>query len=199
MVNGNRSIADESTRFQKQLKGVRLEGSSRFKHILVPTSLALTDRSALRLGAEMAVAYQATLTVLHVLPNPVDETSAHWLDAIDRLYRSLDHGTDGPSSSDTFGSVEVAQRKVRRFIEREFRQHLHDVARLRIECRMGDVAATVAEFAVEVAVDVVIMSSPLPRWWLPLLPSQVRRVMQLIRQPVILVTPEEAPGDAVRL
>src|SRR5687767_14913350 len=89
MPNGNRTTGFKRKGFQvyPQERGQRAVGS-RYTHILVPTSLALTDRSALILGTEMAAMHRAPLTVLHVLPPNEYEHSMHWLDGINLLHQA---------------------------------------------------------------------------------------------------------------
>lgn len=163
---------------------------ARYRHILVPTNLAASDVPALMLGMELAALHGATLAVLHVLPDGNPEYSVDWLAAIDRLHRALDQTNGSLRSQGSHDAAQQARSRIKHFIEQEVPAPLRDVVEVHAECRSGDTADKIAQFAEQAAADVVIMSSGLSRWWLPILPATVRRVLQLARRPVILVRPD---------
>lgn len=162
----------------------------RYTHIVVPTSLALDDRAALRLGAELASMHRARLTVLHVLPPPEDETPANCLAAVALLHRALDQIHRRKPSHDDLDTGERKRLQVTAFVKEAVPEHLRDCVNVCVECGTGAIEASIARFAKEAAADLVIVSTGVSRWWLPILPRRVRRLLQVARQPVILVHPD---------
>lgn len=155
----------------------------RYAHILSPTSLSESDRSALFLGFALAGLHESKLTVLHVLPPDPFECSPCGLDAV-----SLLHAAANELHSPSAGPSPDAKRfAVREYVEGIVPQRLQDGVSARVECRRGKVAETIAGFANENGVDLVILSARLPPWWLPVLPATVRTVEQRARGNVIVI------------
>lgn len=184
MTPGFESFADPP----EQLALQQPENESRYKHIVVPTSLSATDRPAMQLGLEMARMHRAQLSVLHVLPAGDHENSLHWLDAIYRLHESL--SGQSPTVTDREQSAALVRRRIESFFDREFPEFQYGSAAVQFEFRTGEVADGIARFVNDTGADAVVMSSRHSRWWRPLLPSRVRRVLQLTHQQVILVRPD---------
>lgn len=159
--------------------------SMRHEHILVPTGLAASDRNALQLGLEMADTHGARLSFLHVLPNLDFDVSYHWLDAIDRLHRSLNRPLRVAPTNDRAKAIELVRRRMWEFLERELPGIGNRGEAVAMECRVGDVVSEIVDFSRDV--DLVIMSTPPLRWWSPLLPSRAQRVLQTLKQELILV------------
>jgi nucleotide-binding universal stress UspA family protein len=164
--------------------------ASRYAHIVVPTCLNPDDRGALLLGMEMAALHQAALTVLHVTAQAEREPAGFGLDALTLLHRALDPMPCHVSSPDEADCGEPARREVVKFLTRVVDERLRDRVSLRVECRAGDVASRITEFADQAPADLVIVSAGRSRWWLPILPAHVRRLLHRARQQVILVRPE---------
>ena len=162
--------------------------AGRYRHILVPNGLADYERPALKLGAEMAALQRAALTVLHVQPAIDDLSSVHWLDAIDRLHQALDQS--GGSQKHGRDADAHARQQIKKLLEQELPAQGRDGLVVHVECRTGDVADQITQFADETSVDLVIMSTGRSRWWLPVLPASVRRVLRRAHQQVILVGPD---------
>lgn len=169
--------------------------NSRYSHILVPVSLMAQDRAALLLAVEMAAVHGAKLTILHVIPSLDSDPSLHWLDAIGSLHVALNRGSDPLSRDRIAATAERVRSRVRKFIEGTVPESMSEGVNLNIECRSGELAETIARFADVASVDLLILSSGLSRWWLPLLPAYVRRVLKLTRKPVILATEDVAERE----
>jgi nucleotide-binding universal stress UspA family protein len=164
-----------------------------YAHILVPTSLAATDGPALRLGLEMAAIHRSKLTLLHIVPAVASDPSAHWLDAIDRLYSALDRSNGREASQDGLDTADLAQLRLREYLEREVPAHLRQGVRVHAVSSLGSIGDTIAKSAEDVGADLVIMSTGKPRWWLSVLPEGARELLRLKRKHVIFVRPG-APG-----
>ena len=177
-------------------KRISTFADGRYVHILVPTSLARTERPALLWGAQTAAAHDARLSVLHVLP-PFDESgSIHWLDGLDNLHRALS-GSGGPprrgtaTPQDRRAAVEAWRHRVREFVEGLVPAALRQGVDLRAELSVGEVADEIARFADDEGVDLMILSSDLRRGWLPILPARLRQILKLTRTPSAVVRPDQ--------
>jgi nucleotide-binding universal stress UspA family protein len=142
------------------------------------------------LGLQLATAGETKATVLHVVPIAEPASSWHWLDAIDGLQRKLAHPNGHGPALDEVRGLEHWRAKVVSYLERELPAPLLAAARIRVECRAGDPAEEILRFATHQSVDLVILSSGLSRWWLPVVPSRVHRVLRQLRNRVIVVRPE---------
>jgi nucleotide-binding universal stress UspA family protein len=158
-------------------EGKDLPIGSRYAHILVPTSLDPNDCGPLLLGVEMALVHRATLTILHVVP----AAPADGLDAFDHLHQAFDQVH--------LGSVDRTRQQVTDFLARFVPEQVWDKVKVRIACRAGAVADSIAQFAEQTEADLVIISAGTPRWWMPILPAHVRRLLRRARPQVIIVRP----------
>jgi len=172
-----------------------LSVAPRYRHILVPTFLDPADRPALLQATELASFHGATLAVLYVRPDEEPANSINWLDAIDRLHRGLNGGSDlsagdGPTDSD------LVSRRIKQFLERELPASLVDEVEIHIDWRSGDPGDVIVKFADAAAADLIVLSSGPSRWWLPSLPGSVRRVLQQSNREVLIVRPDARPKPA---
>jgi len=165
-------------------------------HILIPTALTRREHSAVMLGLQMAAALNAQATLLHIVPIAEQTNSLHWLDAIERLQRTMLHPSGEPPALDRLTILEQSRAKVVTYLEREVPQHLRSRTRMRVECCLGDVADEILRFAAAESVDLVILSSGLSRWWLPVVPARVHRVLRQLRNRVIVVRQDKADRPA---
>lgn len=165
----------------------------RYSHILVPCRLNDADQAALTLGAEIACRHGARLSILHVSPVLDDGPSVHWLDAIDRLYRALDNRsvTTAERSSDL---PERPGKQLGQFVYQHIPQQLRSSLDLDCISLRGDTASSIARYANDSDVDLVIMSCRIPRWWQSALPSTVQRVMRLTQKQILSIRPEAFNG-----
>jgi nucleotide-binding universal stress UspA family protein len=187
MLNENIRTTLVSRSFHAQSEHGEQTTDSRYAHILVPTSQPDHDHPAFMLGVEIAAIHQSQLTVLHVPPFE-PESSVHWLDAIDHLYRAADRINRLEPSRD-HEAVKPEKLQIKQLLEKELPKPLRDTVFIRAEYRVGDFAEKVVTYANETSVDLIVMSARLPRWWLPIPPSSVRRVLRLMQQEIILVRP----------
>lgn len=158
-----------------------------YSHILVPTALVPQDRAALLLGLQMAAAYRAQVTLLHVVPAEEPANSVHWLDAIDNLHRKITR------PGEEFGrgnAIEAAGGRISTFLERTVPANLRAAVKVNAISRQGEVAREIARFADQAAVDLVILSSSQSAWKLPLWPGISQRVLQQTARKVILLRPD---------
>jgi nucleotide-binding universal stress UspA family protein len=190
MLNRNRTMEFESRRVPvSRPERRRPAGDPRYEHIAVPTSFAPLDRPALLFATELAALHAAKLTVLHILPPAGSTRPAHSLEAIGLLHQAVGLLYGTAPVREELASPETARRRVKNFFESAVPAHLRQGVDLRVECATGDLAEKIVRFADEAAADVVVLSSGPSRWWLPVLPAHVRRVLQRARQKVILVRP----------
>jgi nucleotide-binding universal stress UspA family protein len=162
-------------------------------HVLVPISLSDDGAAALRLATQMAASGQGTLTLLYVCPPSDDRNPVHWLDAIDRLHEALD-GAMGEAVAPSEGNPVLAARSAAWAIYLEaVPEALRLAVNIRVACRIGDFADQVARYADDSDADLVVIPCRPSRWWLPILPAQVRRVLQLTQKQVVLVRPDQRP------
>lgn len=187
MLDGRRAGEGQSGRFRiegGQSQHERHAAVARYTHILVPTSLASTDRAALLLGFELAAAHGATVTVLHVLAANDFPPSSNGLDALGFLHRAAFELRTQPATR--AAAIEMTQADVSEFVERVVPERMRATVDVRAECRRGEIPERIARFADEADADLVILSTRPPRWWLPLLPFRVRRVLQLTSRQVVV-------------
>lgn len=170
----------------QQLK--RLPILQGYNHVLVPCGLSDADHSALTLGAEIAGRHDARLTIVNVSPVLEDDPSVHWLDAIDRLYRALDTPTVTTAELSSDSPVRPG-KQLAQFVCQHVPQQLRSSLDLHCISFSGDAANTVARYANDSDVDLVVMTCRVPRWWQSTLPSTVRRVMRHTLKQVLLVRP----------
>jgi nucleotide-binding universal stress UspA family protein len=157
---------------------------SPYTHILIPTNLVLDDQAALQTGFELAVMNRAVVTVLHIVPSAEIRPTTNGLDAIGLLHPAADEFHAGPAVLRS--ALESARRQVGEFVQQVVPARLTDAVEVRAESRAGQVAERIARFADEADADLVIFPVRPPRWWRPLLPAVVRRVLELTRKPVVL-------------
>ena len=138
------------------------------------------------LGLQFAAAQQALVTVLRIVAPAPQASSAHWLDAIDRLHVAM---SDGHNPADP-RTLADAQAEVQAFLEREIPARLLASVDLRIECRVGDFASAVACYIEDAQVDMTVLCCEPTTWGLPILPGSVRRILELTQKRVILVRPD---------
>jgi len=179
---------------------------SRYAHIVAPIELALDDCAAVLLAMEMAALHRARLTVLHVLSLTECEPSAIGLDVLALLHRAVDRIHHRPPVQGELDTVQQTRLQVAAFLERAVPDQLRKAVDFSVECRAGAAAESIASFANKAAADLVIVSTGVSRWWLPILPARVRRLLQLSEQQVILVRPDKparkgqrpTPSDSAR-
>ncbi len=165
-----------------QLQSGALAGdtvTSNCTHILVPTCLASHEIPALHFAAELSALYRATLTILHVNPEVDPPSPTHWLCGIERLHAQPEQQ-----------SLETKDQQRERILELLSQSHPHairDGLEARIECRCGDLAKTTGEFMRASAVDLVVLSGGPRRWWYPILPVSVRRILKRAEQRVLVI------------
>jgi nucleotide-binding universal stress UspA family protein len=174
---------------QLQPRSTASSPKPRYKHIVVPVTLASDDRDAFFLAAELAAGHHASLTVLIVQPAAADLPSMHWLHAIDCLHYALDGSSTGKPGDGSRDPSSPSPAKISDSLEREVSQYISDGLAISIDIEIGEFAETVARYAEEASADLVVLGSGQPRWWLPVLPTHIRRAMRLMRQRVILIRP----------
>lgn len=159
-----------------------------YRHILIPTSLERVDRPAVMVGLQMAAAYRARATLLHVLPAVEPSNSVHWLDALDNLNRAL--MTPGREALSGPRLVDSTRTRISEFLDQEIPSPLRSSLEIHVECRLGEVAEEITKFADTQGVDLTILCCEPTTWGLPILPGTVRRILQLSQKRVILVRPD---------
>lgn len=171
-------------------------------HILIPTKMASGELSAVTLGLQMAAAWGAKATILHVVSDagfiePVAESggSVHWLDAIDSLHHSMSRS---PRTRNLPKILETEREKLNDFLQREVSASLRSRVNLHAECSFGDVAAEIVRFAAAESVDLVVLCSGLSRWRLRVMPARVHHMLQQIRKRVIVVRRDMADQHTAR-
>lgn len=177
-------------RFQPEPQ--RVEGLSRYTHILVPTRLDGRDRGAILHALELGAAHGAVVTILHVQPPDAPSNSLHWLDAIDRLHQSISR----MSRRTALGANGSAKSELELYVELMAPAALRERARVELVRVVGDLATETARFAEPVDVDLVVLSLEPWGWGLPILPGHVRTIFQRIRKQVVLVSPDNSPVEA---
>lgn len=156
-------------------------------HILIPLAIRGGELPVVILGLQIAAATKARVMLFHVAPlskcrPPSSEfsTSWHWLDAIDRLNRaSLARGE--------LQAIEHFRERLEAYFKTEVPESIQALAEVQMEVRVGDVAEEIVRFATESSVDLVILSSELSRWRLPILPPRTYRMLQQMHKRVIVV------------
>lgn len=166
-----------------------VRGSGGYSHILIPTNFDPRERSAIRLGLEMAAVHRAKVTVLHVLPGSARSPSVHWLDAIDNLYDALSRSKRRPGENNNLDAIERTRQEIFSFLTREVHRDLACDKKLTVECRIGDVANEIARYVDDNAVDLVVLCCDLSQERPRSLSQRVRSVLQTIQRQVVLVRP----------
>lgn len=179
-----------------------IDGEGEYTHILVPTTLSPGERSAILLGFQLTVTTGAGLTLLHVVPDVEPATngdehtgSLHWLEAIDNLHQAMRTGPQ-LQPHDRLKLLEQLRGRLSEFVEEQVPAFLRLQANVRFECLAGDAIEEIARFAVAESADLVILTSRLSRWNLPVVPSRLHRVLQRLHSRVIVVRPDAKPRKA---
>jgi|GEM_PF-4882209 len=167
---------------------LKVPAAGEYRHILIPTSLEKVDRPAVMLGLQMAAAYQAKATLLHILPAGETSNSVHWLDALDNLNRAM--MTPGREVLSGQRLVDATRTRIREYLDQEIPATLRSSLEIHVECRLGEVAEEITKFADAQGVDLTILCCEPTTWGLPILPSTVRRILQLSQKRVIMVRPD---------
>jgi nucleotide-binding universal stress UspA family protein len=193
------STVNETVEFTTALRPRESDRAS--GHILIPTALKPRDRAAILMGLQMASAGNSKVTLLHVILKeasafPADDPSisVHWLEAIESLHRALSR----KRTVDSLKALQGARDRLAAFLDEEIPTPLWRRVDWRLECGRGDVAEEIVRFAAAESVDLLILSSELSQWRLPIVPSRVHRVLQQARCRVMVVKPEPAHGASPR-
>lgn len=183
---------------------VPLDGEGDYSQILAPTTLSPDERPAILLGFQLAAATGARLTLLHVLPDVEPVTngaerngSLHWLEAIDNLHQALRTGRV-LSRPARLKRLEQFRGRLAEFAEEQVPACLRLETNVRFECLSGDVVEEIARYAVAESADLVILTSRLSCWKLPVVPSRLHRVLQRLHSRVIVVRPDGKPRTAAK-
>ena len=189
MIRRTPGSTNRLPRFQLHLERGSHDDDAHYKHILVPSSLGEQDRAALLLGAKMAALHRAKFTVLDIRPSAEDSTSLHWLDAIDRLFQTLEqrYGNAKPSEIDR---NEQSRSQVWNLIRSRLAESMLSSLEIHIESLAGDFAEQFQRFTDQNAVDLVIIPLAPLRWWSSLLPGWMRQVLRRPGPQVILIGPD---------
>lgn len=169
----------------------------RYNHILVPLDPATGDSAAIALATLLAKSNQSDLTLLHVLPDaahsPLENQprgAMRGLDAIERLHYSLPLSGTANMLRQQSHALGIAQARLQTFAQQQFPDASLAV---RTACRIGDPADAILTFCEEEHVDLIILSSQLSWWGVPVVPRDVRRVLKAAKQQVIVVRPKAEP------
>ena len=199
MSNSEFSHASHSSSFSVNGSSRRWDAGvhTTYKHILVPFDPESADHAALSLATLLSKSHQANLTFLHVLPEQVHHLSAskprsamRGLNAIERLHYSLPLSGTSNMLRQQSHSLDVAQANLKAFVDQQLPDSSLDV---RTECRTGAPAEAILTFCEEEHVDLIILSSQLSWWGVPVVPRDVRRVLKSAKQQVIVVRPQAVP------
>lgn len=173
-----------------------------YSHILIPTSLQPHERHALLMGLQLASAMLAKVTLLHVLPVPEiaapdadPKNSWHWLDAIDNLHGVLSSRPALQQAEQSRKQLDKSRKEVEAFVHSNSSVRLQSIMKIDVQCIEGDVGDEILRFASEQSVDLVILSSTLSRWGLPIVPSRVHRMLHQIHKRVLVVHLDAADLD----
>lgn len=175
--------------------------------ILVPTELSDGEAPAITMGWELAAARQARLTLLSVMPSPPalppdahPDDSVHWLEGIERLYAALDHLSLQRATLLRMmqTQLQAAQEQLNAFCERQIPPRIRERVDIQLEVRTGDFASEVQTFIATQPVDLVILTSRLSWWRLPLVPSKTHRLLQGLRTQFLVVSPDASSSPAKR-
>lgn len=167
----------------------RLLSSAQCRHILVPLRLHEDDGPLLIMALQMAAAYHASVTFLHVRPRPVERHPYHWLNAIEALHEALDRGHGNRST--VVALVEETRQSLRSFVDRRAPAYLLQSVQVEVECRLGDVAEEIVRFAGGQDVDLVMLQCRRKRWGLPIWSEVVRRVFRCTGKGVVICAASE--------
>ena len=152
-------------------------------HLLVPVDFRPAAREALRVALEMASGMAGGVTLLHVTP----PAALGDLDAIGYLHRAsrlLQSAGAGPElTRDAPGCSAAALRRLEQELHPEWRRSVP----IQLAVRSGDVAAEVARYAAEAAVERVVVGVNRSGWRLSLWPRHSERIVRRSDRPVVLV------------
>lgn len=157
---------------------------SRYRHVLVSTSLDIADRAALLLGFELASLHQSKLTLLHPLPRREPRSFVDGLDAIGLLNNAAE-SLRRTSAADKLR--DTPQFRLCNFIKDVIPQGLLEAVNWQGECQWRNEAESIVSYVNESAVELVILSAKPFRWWLPFAPSAVRTIERRARANVIVI------------
>ena len=126
-----------------------------FKRMLCPVDMSSFSLEALRLAVKMAGASDATLDVLHVIEDPLDDLYMSALTQID------------PALIETYKSEPKRRAKFRRTTEehaevvlKQFcRDHVQRLSRVRYHVRSGDPLERILEVAEDCMSDLIVLAT----------------------------------------
>jgi nucleotide-binding universal stress UspA family protein len=152
---------------------------------------------ALVLAMRLAQSQGTRLTLLQVLPDmswpeksSEPSNPANWLDAIDRLHKSLSSQNGSPLAQQRLQRFEESRTRLRAYFDREAPESLRSTTDIRVECRHGDFSNEVLKFCDAESVDLLILFSGLSWFGLPIVSTKVRRILKRARQKVLVVRPQ---------
>jgi hypothetical protein len=155
-----------------------------YRHVLIAVPLDHAEDQAISVGLGLASVHRAATTILLIQSTEDTDTSMHWLDGIDRL-----HTLDEPALNAARKSNAVVKRiedRVKQLLS-GFPSSVIDAVNVRYVVRKGEMASVIAKFSQESSTDVIVISSTQGPRWMPVWPLTIRSVMQLVKQPVIVV------------
>lgn len=163
-----------------------------YQRILAPTDLSESDAPALRLGAELALAHGASLCVLLVTPKPANQIPVDGIDSVQLLHRAAQAASEPSAPADDEGASEYLASRVEALLEKAISPAVYDAIDVRTVHRQGDLADEIIAWSKESAADLLVLSLPPARWWLPLLPATLWKIQQRAQCQTIFVSPSRA-------
>lgn len=148
-------------------------------HVLVATRLDPRDRDAVMFALNLAAGHRARVTLLHVA-EPAESRSAHWLDGIDRLHHALSNQRCAELSV-----VDNVRANLTSYLHREIPADLWDSLDIEVECRIGNVATEIANFANSQNVDLVVLCNRPSAWRLSFFRSLSQEIVEQCSKPVV--------------
>ena len=157
---------------------------SQHQHVLIAVRMDHSEDQAISVGIGLALVHRATATILLIQSIEDSDTSVHWLDGIDRL-----HNLDEPTLNAARISnavVEQTEARVKQLLS-GFPKSIIDAVSVRYVVRKGEMASVIAKCSQESSIDVIVISSNQGPRWMPVWPLTIRSLMQLVKQPVIVI------------
>lgn len=161
-----------------------------YDHILVPTDLTPRCREAYRVAFATALGSNARVSLLHVLPPPLDQNECRGLDAVRLLHQAA-----GGGRPHAHGPQSLAEAAILARLRSEVHPEWAAAFELTVAVRHGEVAVEIASYTAEHGIDLIVLAGTRPGLLPKFRGRMADRLARLTPVKIIRITPPIASAS----